>query len=162
MKRIFILLFASIVLLFSLSGCYLVNGLFLSDEAKDLVGLWQSGGWDVEDDNCYWDFRADGRVFVTEWTHDLETFLIPNHFNYSVSDGYLKLSQYAGIAKFDFEITEESDIEGGNCYLQVEDYTGDFDYDRIDYYNTFHLIRRNEYSDEARAVRALYEEVSDE
>ena len=149
MRKVFILIVAASLILLIFSGCRLINGLLLGDDEAELIGLWQSSGWDNEEDYCYWDFRADGRVFVTEWTDDLETTLIPSHFNYSVDDSnILKLSQYLGIAKFEFEITDDSNVSEGDCYLRVDDYSSDFDFDRIDYSTTFHLIRRSEYSDE--------------
>ncbi|MDC7226108.1 MAG: hypothetical protein PQJ61_05015 [Spirochaetales bacterium] len=156
MKRVF--LFAVAVSVLFISGCYYINGWFLSEEAQSLEGLWYSGGWDSEDSTCYYDFRADGRVFVTEWTDDVElgnSILIPSHFNYSVRNGILKMVQYLGIASFEFIIDDDSSISEGYCHLIVSDYTNDFDFYYIYDEQDFYLYKEMNYS-RAAEVRSLY------
>lgn len=148
MKKISFL-FLILPMLLILSGCTLINGLTLSSDAKLFVGLWESSGWDDEYDHCYYDFRSDGRVFVTEWTDNLETtnnLLIPNYFNYSVKDGYLTMEQFGTIVKIEFMIENEDSIPEGYCTLRVNDWSSDYDFDNIEYGYDFNLVRRVEYS----------------
>ena len=148
MKRMKFVFLIAAALALLLSGCYMINGLLLSDEALELVGLWYSEGWDYYEDTCHWDFRADGRVFVTDWTDDLETTnnpIVPIYFNWSVKAGLLKMTQFGGIVSFEFEVESFSDTYYS---LTVTDYTSDYDFDNISYGEIFYLSRRMEYSRE--------------
>ncbi|HAK46450.1 MAG TPA: hypothetical protein DCO79_11100 [Spirochaeta sp.] len=162
MKRTVLLTVVSVLILFCLSGCYLVNSVFFGDEAKALTGLWLSEGWDKEEERCYYDFRPDGRVFVTDWTDDLGTtnnILVPIHFNYSLNrDGVLKFTQFMGIANFQFLLDDTADITTDQFSMTIDRVSFNFDYDNFYSGTTFTLTKVMEYTDDILFMRSLYEE----
>ena len=153
-----------IVLLTFLSVSCNFWGLTLTPEAENLVGLWRSSGWNYDDEYCYYDFRSDGRVFITEWTDDLEVTnnpIVPNSFYYNVNDGILKIYQFATIVQLEFEL-DDTAVEEGYCILTVEDWSSDYDFDNISYGYEFYLSRQQVYSREAEIVMSAYGEALDE
>ncbi len=160
MKKRFILPGILLLICLSVTGCsWSLYGLLLNDEEKDMIGLWRGESWDSETDISYYDFRKNGRVYVTDWTWDLQTtnnFLVPNYFSYSVNDGILKLDQFFGILKFEFVMVDESTTDIDAYNLQVLSEMSD--YDQLDDHNSIYIEKIDDYSDEARAVREYFEE----
>jgi hypothetical protein len=161
MKKRSIILLSVFLFVFTLTGC---GGLFMSDEALGMVGLWRSTGWnDSEDEVCYYDFRDNGRVYVTDWTDDIELAnnpLVPIYFNYSVKNDIMKMSQFMGLANFEFEMAEDS-LNPGDAYnLTVLEYSGDYD-DLYEGYR-FDIQRVLEYTSRDAAAKAFLEEYSHE
>ena len=82
--------------------------------------------------------------------------MIPNYFNYSVSDDELKMSQILGLIKFEFGITEDFENPGNAYFLEVQN--EGFDYDQLHWGNLFYLEKIADYSEESRAVKTFLED----
>lgn len=161
-KHKLMMLSAVLVLVLLMNSC---GALFMSNEAEDLVGFWVSEGWnDYGSDYCYYDFRENGRVYVTDWTddmpfHDYWMMPIPVYFNYTVEGDTVTMSQYFGITNFEFETV--SDLSSDNISLSVIETSGD--YSNVDRGDTLFLTRIIDYSDEqAAAARTFLQEYGNE
>jgi hypothetical protein len=160
MKKQRILLLATVIMIvLLLNSC---GGLFMTDDARNLVGFWSSESWNTYEgeeypETCYYDFRDDGKVFVTDYTYAMPFYNywpIPVYFKYTVSDGQLTMSQYLGIVKFEFNT--DSDLSSDSILLTV--YTATGDYEKLDSIgNTITLTRVIDYSEQDLAARAFLE-----
>ena len=137
------------------------GGLFLSSEAENLVGFWESEPWLDYGDNCYYDFRDDGRVYVTDWTANFPLYNnwmvpLPLSMTYNVSGDSLTMSQYFGFVNFEFE---GSDFSSDTITLTVMETTGSYNLYEGD---TLVLTRILDPTDEQAAARAFLQEASNE
>ncbi|MDC7226106.1 MAG: hypothetical protein PQJ61_05005 [Spirochaetales bacterium] len=164
MKKHKLIMFAVVmVIILLLSSC---GGLFMSEEESALVGLWRSGSWSddywSEESYCYYDFRDDGRVYITDWTENWPNYnapLFPNvtDFNYSLNNDTLTLSQYFGILGFEFEIYSYSSDD-----ISLTVFEGNEDYS-LEPGDILYLTRIVDYSDETdAAARACLKEFGNE
>ena len=158
MKKRAVLMFAVLVLVIGLSSC----GLFMPDETRDLIGLWSYE--DAGGSTSYFDFRANGRVFLTEFesyfaVYNYWIMPFPVSFYYRISDNELILSQYMGISHIDFETA--SDFSGDVIVLNVLTETdSSLDFSRGD---TLTLTRIIDFTDERNAaVQAYLQEFGNE
>ena len=157
MKKFIMLTTITAFLLLFFSGC----SFFLNEEEKSLVGFWSGDTWTMDsEDTCYYDFRSDGSVFITEWTEDLQStnnFIVPNDFQYSFDGEYLTLQQFFGIVKIEFHLVQDTSSVELAYYMTVNSVSDTIDYTQLFEGNILYMEMKRDYEDAALSSRKQQE-----
>ncbi|HAK46452.1 MAG TPA: hypothetical protein DCO79_11110 [Spirochaeta sp.] len=151
----------SVFILTVLSSCTFVSGLLLSDESKSMIGFWSGDTWTSDsEDTCYYDFRADGTVYITEWTEDLQSAnnnIVPNYFYYSFDGEYLRMWQFSGIVNLKFAMDLDYSATETAYYITVDSVSGSMDYTQLYENNSLYMERVVAYDSRSLDARTFLE-----